>query len=134
MIKSMVQRIQHGNKKRADEMKIYQELRNFKDTKESYVAPEPHPDWYPRERRSKRDTDWERSMQHKLNIWIGDLEKLKGEQIGRKSKVRRLKAELVHVRKNICYLNKKLENVDSKILKAYKSAKELGDQNKALVS
>lgn len=66
----MKQRIQHGSKKRDDEMKIYQLLRNFKEKKESYTAPDPHPHCYPRERRSKRDTDSDRSMQHKLSVTV----------------------------------------------------------------
>ncbi|KAF5756024.1 hypothetical protein HanXRQr2_Chr17g0809751 [Helianthus annuus] len=68
MIESMLQRIQHGNKKRADEMKICQQLSNFLETKESYIAPESRPHWYTLQRRSKRDTNYERyRWQHKLN-------------------------------------------------------------------
>ncbi|MFS8024274.1 hypothetical protein Hanom_Chr16g01461291 [Helianthus anomalus] len=131
MIESMLQRIQHGNKKRADEMKIYQELSNFLETKESCIAPEPHPHWYTLKRRSKRVTDYDRyRWQHKLSIRLDYFEIQKREQIERQAIVKRLKAKLQYVRKKINYLNKKLENIDSKILKAYKRANELGDNLK----
>ncbi|KAJ0813733.1 putative proton pump-interactor [Helianthus annuus] len=127
MMESLAQRIEHGNKKLADEMKIIQEINNFKKTKESYIAPNPH--CYQRERISKWDIDQKRAMEHKINIRLDDIEKLKGELIGRKARVRKLKAELEHVRKNISYLSKKLEKVDSKIPRAYKRADELGDRH-----
>ncbi|KAJ0448030.1 hypothetical protein HanHA89_Chr17g0712111 [Helianthus annuus] len=134
-IKSMLQRIQHGNKKRADEMKIYEELSNFLETKESYIAPEPRPHWYTLQRRSKRYTDYHRyRWQHSLSIRLDYIEIQKREQIERQARVKRLKAKLQYVRKKINYLNKKLENIDSKILKAYKRANELGDNLKELVS
>ncbi|XP_022022222.2 uncharacterized protein LOC110922224 [Helianthus annuus] len=128
MIESMLQRIQHGNKKRADEMKICQQLSNFLETKESYIAPESRPHWYTLQRRSKRDTNYERyRWQHKLSIRLDYIEILKREQIERQARVKQLKAKLQYVRKKINYLNKKLENVDSKIFKANKRANELGD-------
>lgn len=55
------------------------------------------------------------------------------KQIGRKTRVRRLKAELEHVRKNISCLNKKLESVNSKRDEAYKRAYEPGEQKKEMV-
>ncbi|KAF5756026.1 hypothetical protein HanXRQr2_Chr17g0809771 [Helianthus annuus] len=135
MIESMLQRIHHGNKKRADEMKIYEELSNFLETKESYIAPEPRPHWYTLQRRSKRYTDYDRyRWQHSLSIRLDYIEIQKREQIERQARVKRLKAKLQYVRKKINYLNKKLENIDSKILKAYKRANELGDNLKELYS
>ncbi|KAL8228509.1 hypothetical protein R6Q57_016093 [Mikania cordata] len=66
-------------------------------------------------------------------IRLDDIENIKRRQIGRKTRVRRLKAELEHVRKNISCLNKKLEIVNSKRLEAYKRSYELGEENKEMV-
>ncbi|KAD4981771.1 hypothetical protein E3N88_18442 [Mikania micrantha] len=104
MIESMVQRIQHGNKKRVDEIKLYQQISNFKETKEIFIAREPNPQrqqWYTRELTSKRDRDLKRSLQTRIHIRLDDIENIKRRLIGRKTRVRRLKAELEHVRKNI---------------------------------
>ncbi|KAJ0448026.1 hypothetical protein HanLR1_Chr00c0132g0718001 [Helianthus annuus] len=133
MMECMAQRIQHGNKKRADEMKIFKKISNFLETKESFIEPESHPQWSPG--RSKRDTDYNLYRRHhKLSILLEDADTLKRKQNERQAKAKRLKAELQYVRKKINYLNNKLENVDSKILKAYKHRRELQDEKKELVS
>ncbi|KAK1438836.1 hypothetical protein QVD17_04647 [Tagetes erecta] len=67
VIESMVQRTKHGNTKRADEMKIYKELRNLKETKEATIAEPADLHWYPRGR-SMRDIEFKRSVQHKINL------------------------------------------------------------------
>ncbi|KAJ0639086.1 hypothetical protein HanHA300_Chr00c0004g0677981 [Helianthus annuus] len=129
MMEGMAQRIQHGNKKRADEMKIFKKISNFLETKESFIEPESHPQWSPR--RSKRDTDYNLYRRHhKLSILLEDADTLKREQNERQAKAKSLKAELQYVRKKINYLNNQLENVDSKILKAYKHGNQLRDQKK----
>ncbi|GKC67140.1 hypothetical protein Tco_1099738 [Tanacetum coccineum] len=39
VMESLIHRIQHGNNKRADEVKLYHEIRNVKDTIEIYTEP-----------------------------------------------------------------------------------------------
>lgn len=67
----MEHRTQHGSKKRSDEIKIYNELRNLKETKEDYTVPEPKPRphsyWYSYQG-LKKDTDYKRSTQHKIDV------------------------------------------------------------------
>lgn len=68
-MESMAQRIQHGNKNRADEMRIYNHMRKVKETREMYTAPEPNNhNSYLRERNSKRDIDSQRFIQPKINV------------------------------------------------------------------
>ncbi|KAI3736161.1 hypothetical protein L6452_15695 [Arctium lappa] len=132
LIESMEHKVRHGNQNRADEMKMYREIRNIKETREMYNAPKPDPRsyWYTKERPSKRDTDWNRSMQHRIHIRLDDIEKIKTGLMGRKRRVTRLKSELERVRKGIGYLQKELEDVNSKRIEAYKRAYELREQKK----
>ncbi|XP_024990803.1 proton pump-interactor BIP131-like [Cynara cardunculus var. scolymus] len=134
LIGSMEHGIRHGNKNRADEMKMYSEIRNVMETREVYNAPEPDPPsyWYPRERLSKRDIDSNRFIQHKIKIRLDEIEKIERDLTGRKRRVKRLKSELEFVRKNISHLQKELQDVTSKRLKAYERAYELGEQKKEL--
>ncbi|CAH1435104.1 unnamed protein product [Lactuca virosa] len=135
LVKSMSQRIQHGNtNSRADEMRIYHETKNVNETREMYTAPEsePHSHWHSRERKSKRDMDCERAMQHKIKIRLDDIEDMKMDLRGRKARVARLKADLELVRKSIGCLHKELEEVNTKRSKTYKRAFELGEQKKGL--
>ncbi|XP_023757103.1 uncharacterized protein LOC111905644 isoform X1 [Lactuca sativa] len=136
LIDSMAQRIQHGNKCRADEMRIYREMRNVKETREIYTAPDQPKhtrNWYTRERTSKRDIDSQRYIQHKINIRLDDIEDLKMDMKGRKARVTRLKADMELVRKSISCLQKELEDVNTKRIKAYQRAYELVEQKKGLV-
>ncbi|XP_023757102.1 proton pump-interactor BIP131 [Lactuca sativa] len=136
LVKTMAQRIQHGNtNSRADEMIIYHETKNVNETREIlYTAPEsePHSHWHSRERKSKRDIDCERAMQHKIKIRLDDIEDMKMDLRGRKARVARLKADLELVRKSISCLQKELEDVNTKRSKAYKRAYELGEKKKGL--
>ncbi|KVI04243.1 hypothetical protein Ccrd_017437 [Cynara cardunculus var. scolymus] len=136
LIESMEHRIRHVNQNRADEMKMYREIRNVKETREMYNASEPDPPgyWYTKERLSKQDTDWNRSMQHRIHIRLDDIERIKRDLTGRKHRVTRLKSELERVRKSIGSLQKELEDVNSKRIKAYKRAYELGEQKRELKS
>ncbi|PWA51732.1 hypothetical protein CTI12_AA461460 [Artemisia annua] len=133
---SMENRIQNGSKKRSDEIKIYNEIRNLKETKEDYTAPEPEPrpHYYWSRRWLKKDTDDKRSTQHQIDMLLDDIEKIKRDQIGRNARVTRLKAQLQPVMKNISCLKRELENANSKRLKAYKRAYELGEQKKEMNS
>ncbi|CAI9299558.1 unnamed protein product [Lactuca saligna] len=119
---SMAQRIQHGNKNRLEEMRIYLEMRNLNETREIYTAPEPDhlPSfWYSIERLSKYDVDLKRALQHKIKIRLDDIEDMKMDLKGRKAIVKRLKADLELVRKRISCLQKELEDVYTKKSKAY---------------
>ncbi|XP_076884674.1 uncharacterized protein LOC143533938 [Bidens hawaiensis] len=137
MIESMVQRIRHGNKKRADEMKMYQEIDDFKKTKEIFISQQPNPQsnhMPTRGRSSKRDLDWKRYREHKLKILLDDIESKKWEQIRRRATIIRLKTELGQVRKSISCLNNKLKNVDLKRIEAYKTAYEFLGQKEEMNS
>lgn len=52
---------------------------------------------------------------------------------GRKARVTRLKADMELVRKSISCLQKELEDVNTKRIKAYQRAYELVEQKKGLV-
>nr|KAJ0227647.1 hypothetical protein LSAT_V11C100038760 [Lactuca sativa] len=127
-MESMAQRIQHGNKNRADEMRIYNHMRKVKETGEMYTAPEPNNhNSYPRERNSKRDIDSQRFIQHKINILLDEIEEMKMDLKERKPRFARLTAELKHVRKSITCLKKELKRLYTKRSKAYyKQDYELG--------
>ncbi|KAJ9550239.1 hypothetical protein OSB04_014284, partial [Centaurea solstitialis] len=133
---SMEHGIRHGNKNRADEMKMYCEIRKVKETKELYNAPEPNPAsyWYKRETLSKSDIDSNRAMQHKINLRLDEIDIIEGYLKGREPRVKRLKSELEFVRRSISCLEKELQDVTSKRLKAHKRANELGGQKKELKS
>ncbi|MFS8024287.1 hypothetical protein Hanom_Chr16g01461471 [Helianthus anomalus] len=133
MIKSMVQSIQHGNKKWANEIQIQQEISKFKETVDNAPEPEPYDDrrW---KRMARFERIWKRNKEHSLKIRLEELEQIKRKIIGRKAKVTRLKAELEHVRKNISSLEKEIENVNTKRSEAYKRGYELGEQKKDLSS
>ncbi|KAI3515421.1 hypothetical protein L1887_14317 [Cichorium endivia] len=136
LIEGMAQRIQHGNKNRVDEMRIYLEMRNIKETREMYTAPEPdrpHNSWYAIERHSKYHADWKRARKHKINIRLDEIEDMKMDLKGRKARVARLKSELELVRKSISCLRKKLEDVNTKRIKAFKCAYDQEEQKKILV-
>lgn len=72
----MVQRIQHGNKKRADELKIYHQIHNVEKTRKMCSEPEPGPQpvphvtryWTARLGNSKRGVDYKQSIRHKINV------------------------------------------------------------------
>ncbi|KAJ0813725.1 putative proton pump-interactor [Helianthus annuus] len=133
MIKSMVQSIQHGNKKWANEIKIQQEIGKFMETVDNAPEPEPYDDcrW---KRMVRFERIWKRNKEHSIKIRLEELEQIKRKIIGRKAKVKRLKAELEHVRKNISSLEKEIENVNTKRSEAYKRGYELGEQKKDLSS
>ncbi|KAL7616460.1 hypothetical protein Lser_V15G03599 [Lactuca serriola] len=129
LMESMAQRIQHGNKNRADEMRIYNHMRKVKETREMYTAPEPNNhNSYLRERNSKRDIDSQRFIQHKINILLDEIEEMKMDLKEHKRRFTRLKAELKYVRKSITCLKKELKRLYTKRSKAsyYKHAYELG--------
>ncbi|GKB11002.1 proton pump-interactor 1-like protein [Tanacetum coccineum] len=67
-------------------------------------------------------------------ILLDDIEKIKRDQIGRNARVTRLKAELQPVMKNISCLQRELENVNSKRLKAHERVYQLGEQKKEMKS
>ncbi|GKE20573.1 proton pump-interactor 1-like protein [Tanacetum coccineum] len=110
-------------------------MRNLTETKENYTAPEPKPRryWYSYGG-LKKDTDNKRSTQRKIEILLDDIEKIKRDQIGRNARVTRLKAELQPVMKNISCLQRELENVNSKRLKAHERVYQLGEQKKEMKS
>ncbi|KAJ9550241.1 hypothetical protein OSB04_014286 [Centaurea solstitialis] len=132
LIESMEHKIRHGHQNRADEMKMYREIRHVKETRETYNTREPDPPsyQYTKERLSKRDTDRNRAMQHRIQIRHDDIDKIERDLMGRNRRVTRLKSSSEHVRKIISSLKKDLEDVNSKRIKAYKRAYELGEQNK----
>ncbi|KAK1406665.1 hypothetical protein QVD17_42172 [Tagetes erecta] len=138
LIKIMVQRIQHGNKNHADEMKLYSAVKEVMETREIYTKPELKPEhysdrWHLRNMlAANRDTKWKRSLTHIINNRLYEIEKLKRELMGRKAEVIQLKAELQRSRKKIISLQKELENVNSKRLKASKRIHMLQEQNKEL--
>ncbi|KAL7590530.1 hypothetical protein Lser_V15G41107 [Lactuca serriola] len=124
LMESMAQRIQHGNKNRADEMRIYNEMRKVKETREIYTTPEPNN----HNRNSKPDIDSQRFIQCRINILLDEIEEMKMKIKERQSRFIRLKAELKLVRKSISCLKKELKHVNTKRSKAYKHAYELGVQ------
>ncbi|CAI9299559.1 unnamed protein product [Lactuca saligna] len=137
LMESMAQRIQHGNKNRLEEMRIYLEMRNLKETRDIYTSPDPDEclsNCYSIPRRpSNYDVELKRATQHKINIRLDDIEEMTMDLKGRKARVTRLKADMELVRKSICCLQKELEDVNTKRIKAFKRACELGEQKKGLV-
>ncbi|KAI7728739.1 hypothetical protein M8C21_033794, partial [Ambrosia artemisiifolia] len=125
----MVQSIQHGNKKRVDEMKIHQQMTNFKHAVDNAPEPEPYDD-RPWKTIVRFERKWKHKMEHRLKTRLEEVEQIKRKITGRKAKVTRLKAELEHVRKNISSLQKELKNVNTKRIEAYRHAQDLEEQNK----
>ncbi|KVI04242.1 hypothetical protein Ccrd_017438 [Cynara cardunculus var. scolymus] len=73
-----------------------------------------------------------KDMDYLEQIRLDEIEKIERDLTGRKRRVKRLKSELEFVRKNISHLQKELQDVTSKRLKAYERAYELGEQKKEL--
>ncbi|KAI3736162.1 hypothetical protein L6452_15696 [Arctium lappa] len=84
---------------------------------------------------SKKSTGMTLCGTQELNhlIRLDEIEIIERNLTGRKRRVARLKSEMEFVRKNISCLQKELQDVTSKRLKAYERAYELGEQKKELV-
>ncbi|KAL7587945.1 hypothetical protein Lser_V15G40698 [Lactuca serriola] len=132
VMESLVHRIQHGNNNQREEKDFFHEIRNLKDTIETYTAPtepDPRSNW----RRydvggSRRRLYNEQMRQHRIKINLNQIDAIKRDLKERTTKVTRLKAELELVRKSIRSMDRELEKLNSKRIKAYKCAYNYGEQ------
>ncbi|GJS72657.1 proton pump-interactor 1-like protein [Tanacetum coccineum] len=126
VMESLIHRIQHGNNNRAEEAKLHHEIRNLKDTIEIYTAPVPAAD-----NRYERYSCWSMRVfsdkQYK-QIVLNQLAK------ARTVKRTQLNLELDLSRKNIRCMERVLEQISSRMMKAYKGAYKLGEQQNEVKS
>ncbi|PWA77020.1 hypothetical protein CTI12_AA227000 [Artemisia annua] len=134
VMESLVHRIQHGNNNRAEEAILYHEIRNLNDTIEIYTAPTrpaDTPTWawegrlFHETRRLTRDKQY---RQHKLKIVLNQLEKAHTVRRGQ------LNLELDLLRKNIRCMEKLLEKISLRRMKAYKCAYKLEERQNEVKS
>ncbi|KAI3699831.1 hypothetical protein L2E82_44409 [Cichorium intybus] len=137
-MESLVHRIQHGNNNRGEETKLFHEIRNLKETIEKYTAPtEPDPrnNWRrfdvggSRRRLYEKQTD-----QHRIKILLNQIDEIKRDQKERTTKVTRLKVELDLVGKSIKSMERELEKLNLKRIKAYNCAYKHGEQKEVISS
>ncbi|GJY76064.1 hypothetical protein Tco_0481180 [Tanacetum coccineum] len=122
-MESLVHRVQHGNNKRADEAKLYHEIRNVNDTIiEIHTEPQ-EPD----------DDPWEMYYPWRRNIDKGYKQRQLKIVLSQVEKARSIrKGQLIHkldlLRKNIKSMERELEKISSLRKKAYKCAYKHGAQ------
>ncbi|PWA82949.1 hypothetical protein CTI12_AA174600 [Artemisia annua] len=121
---SLVHRFQHGNNKRAEEAKLYHEIRNVNDTIEIYTEPPTV---------VKNRWQWRPALpkgykQHQLKIVSNQLEKSCTVRRGQ------LNLELDLLRRNIKCMEREHEKISSLRKKAYKCAYKHGEQQIAMKS
>ncbi|GJY49207.1 hypothetical protein Tco_0439163 [Tanacetum coccineum] len=127
---SLVHRIQHDNNKRADEVKLYHEIRNVNDTIDICKEPaecDDDPDPWEIHRERRRNID-KRYKQHQLKIVLSQREKARTIRKGQ------LIQELDRLRKNIKCMEMSLEKISPLRKKAYKCAYKHGDQKNEVKS
>ncbi|GJU07462.1 hypothetical protein Tco_1123892 [Tanacetum coccineum] len=123
VMESLVHRVQHGNNKRADEAKLYHEIRNVNDTIiEIHTEPQ-EPD----------DDPWEMYYPWRRNIDKGYKQRQPKIVLSQVEKARSIrKGQLIHkldlLRKNIKSMERELEKISSLRKKAYKCAYKHGAQ------
>ncbi|GKC75613.1 hypothetical protein Tco_1126387, partial [Tanacetum coccineum] len=124
VMESLVHRIQHGNNKRADEAKLYHEIRNVNDTIDICREPaecDDDPDPWEIHRERRRNID-KRYKQRQLKIVLIQREQARTIRKGQ------LIQDLDRLRKNIKCMETSLEKISPMKKKAYKCAYKHGAQ------
>ncbi|CAI9299707.1 unnamed protein product [Lactuca saligna] len=98
VMESLVHRIQHGNNNGREEKKFFHEIKNLKETIETYTAPtepDPRSNWRRYDVGGLRRRLYEEQMrQHRIKIYLNQIDEIKRDQKERTTKATRLKAEL----------------------------------------
>ncbi|KAI3503485.1 hypothetical protein L1887_31928 [Cichorium endivia] len=138
VMESLVHRIQHGNNNRGEETKLFHEIKNLKETIEKYTAPtEPDPRNHWRRYYvggSRRQLYEKQTRQHRIKILLNQIDDIKRDQKERTAKVTRLKVELDLVGKSIKSMERELEKLNLKRIKAYNCAYKHVEQKEVLSS
>ncbi|GJQ90703.1 hypothetical protein Tco_0001842 [Tanacetum coccineum] len=124
VMESLVHRIKHGNNKRADEAKLYHEIRNVNDTIDICREPaecDDDPDPWEIHRERRRNID-KRYKQRQLKIVLSQREQARTIRKGQ------LIQDLDRLRKNIKCMETSLEKISPMKKKAYKCAYKHGAQ------